>query len=295
VTFAHNVIDAAPPDTPIDVRVSMSVMKGVKVYVNYRPEGESDFTPVLMKRRGREKVARIPGEAVSGKALQYYIEARDANGKVVKSSGSASDPNVIMVDPSAPPVLLASAEERPERGEREGEAEGPRKHRNLDEEAAPMTGEQPVHKKQERSKRPSGMLWAGISLAGVGVLGGLAVGISTGILAQQRADTISADSRQGGLQFNATQCSTPPCSDRPTEQQGQMYNALAISGYVVGGVLAATGVGLIIADRMRARNAAEQPRRRAPAPREEEPAASSWYVAPAVGTTFAGAGGGFTF
>src|SRR5258706_1603799 len=34
--FTHNVIDAAPPDTPMDVRVSMPVMKGVKVYVFFR-------------------------------------------------------------------------------------------------------------------------------------------------------------------------------------------------------------------------------------------------------------------
>ena len=33
-------------------------MKGVKVYMYYRPAGQADFIPVLMKRRGPEKIAK---------------------------------------------------------------------------------------------------------------------------------------------------------------------------------------------------------------------------------------------
>ena len=36
-----------------------SVMKGVDVYLYYRAPGEENFTQVLMKRRGPEKIARI--------------------------------------------------------------------------------------------------------------------------------------------------------------------------------------------------------------------------------------------
>jgi len=116
--WSHSPIDAAPPDQPIDVRVSMPVMKGVKVYVFYRVAGQADFTQVLMKRHGREKVGRIPAEAAQGKALQYYVEARDPSGTAVKNSGSPADPNVIMIDASAKPQVVASVDASEEGGER---------------------------------------------------------------------------------------------------------------------------------------------------------------------------------
>src|SRR5438067_1903920 len=112
-----DVVDAAPPGTPLDVRVSMPIMKGVKVYVFYRAAGESDFQQVLMKRHGVEKVGRIPGDAMQGNAMQYYIEARDPQGAVVQSSGSQSSPNIVMIDPSAPPQMVASLDTSHERGE----------------------------------------------------------------------------------------------------------------------------------------------------------------------------------
>jgi tetratricopeptide (TPR) repeat protein len=36
VEWSHTVIEAAPPETPIDVRVTAPAMKGVKVFVYYR-------------------------------------------------------------------------------------------------------------------------------------------------------------------------------------------------------------------------------------------------------------------
>ncbi len=37
--WSHTVVDAAPPNIPLDVRVAMPIMKGVKVYVFYRGPG----------------------------------------------------------------------------------------------------------------------------------------------------------------------------------------------------------------------------------------------------------------
>ena len=75
--FAHTPVDAAPPDSPVDVRVTMPVMKGVKVYLFYRESGAPEFSSVVMKRKGGEKVGRIPASAMNGKSIQYYIEAKD--------------------------------------------------------------------------------------------------------------------------------------------------------------------------------------------------------------------------
>jgi hypothetical protein len=311
VEFSHNIIDSAPPDMPIDVRVSMSVMKGVKVYVNYRQPGEADFTPVLMKRHGREKVGRIPAEAVSGKALQYYIEARDPTGNVVKSSGSASDPNIIMVDPSAQPQMLASAEERSELDAREGSEGGEeartKKRRNLDDEAAPVTGmtagERAERRKRESSggSRFSGVFWGGLAVAIAGV-GGLASGIAMGVLAKNQSDAVANDSR-----INETSCGSGPCSplgfsqaqfpgeqtDLDIQKKGQSYDLAAKVLLPLGGVLLAGGVSMMIVDVYRGKGA-DRPKKHRAAPRTNEEA-RLLYLAPTVGPNLVGAGAGFSF
>ncbi|HEY2744256.1 MAG TPA: tetratricopeptide repeat protein, partial [Polyangia bacterium] len=96
--WKHNPVDAAPPDQPLDIRVQMPVTKGVKVYVYYRGAGQADFSQVLARRHGGEKVGRIPSEAVTGKSLQYYVEGKDDKGNVVKSFGSPGDPNIVRID-----------------------------------------------------------------------------------------------------------------------------------------------------------------------------------------------------
>jgi hypothetical protein len=301
--FTHNVIDSAPPDRPIDVRVSMPVMKGVKVFVYYRQSGEADFTPVLMKRRGAEKVGRIPADAVQGKALQYYIEAKDPNGAVVKSSGSQADPNVVMIDPSAPPQVIASMEERTR--SRDAESQEPssdeessrKRRRNMDDEAAPIlaTGETP-HKQRDASGpgKFGPLFWAGI---GVGVAGvaALVTGVTFGVLAKQQADIVSQDSRVpasdgGPLEFNPVMGD----SDRPFEEKGQLYNNLSIGLLVAGGVLTAAGVTMIIVERVAKRGPSEKPKHRRPA-RDEEASRTPWYVAPSVGPRLTGLGAGFSF
>ena len=69
---AHTPVDAAPPGQPVDIRVQMPVMKGVKVKVYFRKEGQANFDSLELKRRGNEKVARIPGDVAQGKACLLY-------------------------------------------------------------------------------------------------------------------------------------------------------------------------------------------------------------------------------
>ena len=101
--WAHTPIDAVPPGQPVDVRVQMPVMKGVKVKAFYRKEGQANFDSVELKRRGNEKVARLPEAVSAGRTFQYYVEARDAAGTLVKNSGSQDSPNIVLVDPTARP------------------------------------------------------------------------------------------------------------------------------------------------------------------------------------------------
>jgi hypothetical protein len=313
--WSHNVIDAAPPDTPLDVRVSMPVMKGVKVFVYYRGAGEENFKPVLMKRHGAEKVGRIPAGAVQGKAIQYYVEARDPAGTVVKSSGSQSSPNIVMVDPSAPPQVVASIDERRERETevREPAAEteeAPKAaKRNLDDESAPMSGnldeERPHRVERERKPRKglSTMMTAGIAVAAVG-LGAIGAGIAMGVLAGQKASQISSDSQNPvDINNNHIFFNNDPNAGGTQEadlaSQGKTFDAAGIALDVVGGAAVVAGVACIIADTVMG-NAKDRPpkrhkRRRVVEPTEEESSAKPWYIVPTAGRSFAGVGAGFSF
>lgn len=297
--WSHNVVDAAPPEMPLDVRVSMPVMKGVKVFVFYRGAGESEFQQVLMKRHGAEKIGRIPAEAMQGKAIQYYLEARDANGAIVKSSGTQSSPNIVMIDPSARPQIAASMEdgtahEQPGRTPTSEVEEG-RTRRDMDDEAAPIMEHQEKKRHEPGTPGTRGTLfWAGLVVGVVGVAA-LAAGVAFDALAGQQASAITKDAHATAAQgapFEFKDPTAPGGKDDATFQKdGQKYNITGIALTVGGGVLAAAGVALIVVDVMKHRQAETPKTRRRPI-RETE---TSWYVTPTVGPQLAGVGGGFSF
>jgi hypothetical protein len=309
--WKHNVVDAAPPGSPLDVRVSMPVMKGVKVYVFYRAAGESDFQQVLMKRHGPEKVGRIPGDAMQGNAMQYYIEARDPQGSVVQSSGSQSSPNIVMIDPSAPPQVVASLDTSRDRGDTNAPepAEVSPRH-DRDEEEAPLLVEGKKHKK-ERERHASGgggggggshiLRWAGVGMLAGGVALAGAVGGAMFGLAKRQSDAVTADSSQVGrcsdpngcvsFLYNDPTVHSSGGDDASFEKTGKLYDTLGITFTAIGAGVAVAGVALIIVDSVRGGGSEKptKPKRRA---RDEE---TSWYVAPAFGPNQAGVGGGFSF
>ncbi|MDB4970536.1 MAG: TonB-dependent receptor [Myxococcales bacterium] len=293
--WKHTPVDAAPPDQPIDVRVSMPVTKGVKVYVYYRSAGDPEFNKVLMRRHGNEKVGRIPGSAISGKSVQYYVEGKDDKGNVVKTFGSPSDPNVIMVDPKAAPQMVASAgDDKPEK------AKGAVRD-DLDDEAAPITGE--LEEKQNRARKHSTssggertarfgtLFYVGLAaaVAGAGAVGGGAYGLYQ---AKSYSDVLTADSNfrdQNGNPYRFTDPSAMPYDDKYIEQRGKFFDTLGIALTVSGAVLLAAGVTMIALDQTVLKNRSEKPKR-----------SSSAWLAPSVapgsgGGMTASMAGGFTF
>jgi hypothetical protein len=84
--------------------------------LGYRPAGAAIFTEVRLQRRpGGVHAATIPASATAGGQIEYYLEARHANGKRVASRGSSIDPIVVtlMAAPAsgsrAEPALIAGA------------------------------------------------------------------------------------------------------------------------------------------------------------------------------------------
>jgi hypothetical protein len=288
--WKHNPVDAAPPNQPLDVRVQMPVQKGVKVYVYYRGAGQSDFNQVLMRRHGGEKVGRIPAEALEGKSLQYYVEGKDDKGNTVKSFGSPSDPNIVRIDESAAPQVVAA-------GESGGSEKGTSARSDLDDEAAPITGElaEKSGKKHrssssssgsDRTARFGGAFWAG---AAVAVLGIVSTSIGGYFLFQAKSysDVLTADSQyrdpMTGLPYHFSDPNAQPYDDSTVEARGKRDNGIGIALTTVGGLCIVGGATLMIVDQTILKHRGEKPKH------------SSAWLMPAVGPNLAGVAGGATF
>src|SRR5689334_7467515 len=79
----HTPVDESRPGAPVPVRAKLgSDVGATRVFLFFRGAGQGDFLSVPMKNTaGVEWVGVIPAEAVAGKSLQYYLEARDARGR----------------------------------------------------------------------------------------------------------------------------------------------------------------------------------------------------------------------
>jgi hypothetical protein len=101
----HTPVDESRPNAPVAIRAKLgSDVGATRVFLFFRGSGQEDFLSVPMKNTGGvEWVGVIPGEALSGKSLQYYLEARDARGRAVASAGSAPSPYIIAISETAPP------------------------------------------------------------------------------------------------------------------------------------------------------------------------------------------------
>ncbi|MDB4970525.1 MAG: hypothetical protein JWN44_6214 [Myxococcales bacterium] len=103
--LVHNPVDESRPSAPIPVRAKLgSDVGATRVFLFFRGSGQEDFVSVPMKNSGgAEWVGVIPADAVQGKSLQYYLEARDARGRAVVNAGSSPNPFIIVLSDSAAP------------------------------------------------------------------------------------------------------------------------------------------------------------------------------------------------
>ena len=90
----HTPVDESRPNAPIPVRAKLGTDVGAtRVFLFFRGSGQEDFLSVPMKNTsGAEWVGRHPGDAVTGKSLQYYLEARDARGRAVVERRLGAEP-----------------------------------------------------------------------------------------------------------------------------------------------------------------------------------------------------------
>ncbi len=99
----HEIVDSASGgmDRRLEAYVGADV-GAAKVAIMYRPQGAADFAEAKMSKKGDcAWYGAIPGEALRGELLHYYIAAFNGAGKMIAGKGSSSSPNIIEISGAA--------------------------------------------------------------------------------------------------------------------------------------------------------------------------------------------------
>lgn len=97
----HTIIDASKTNLnqPIEAYVGTEV-GAAKVSAMYRGEGASEFTEIRLTKQGDcTYTGAIPGTAMKGSVMHYYVAAYDANNRVIVGKGSSGSPNIMELTP----------------------------------------------------------------------------------------------------------------------------------------------------------------------------------------------------
>jgi hypothetical protein len=101
--FQHQIVEDAPPGKPLDLTAFAPEDAGWIVTLFYRGAGDAKFTAAQMKPRYNELVARVPAAKMSGVSIQYYVEVRTPDAKIVTRIGKPASPNIVYIDEKARP------------------------------------------------------------------------------------------------------------------------------------------------------------------------------------------------
>ena len=109
--FDHQVIEEAPPGRPLDLTAYVPEESGWVVTMFYRAGGDAKFTAVAMRARYNEQVGRIPAAKMQGVSVQYYLEVRTPDGKVLTRVGKPGSPNIVYLEAKARPRYYPDLDE----------------------------------------------------------------------------------------------------------------------------------------------------------------------------------------
>jgi tetratricopeptide (TPR) repeat protein len=293
-SFQHQVVDSAPPGKPLDITASVPEDSGFVVTLYFRTAGEGKWTPKVMKWRYRELVARIPAPKMIGKAVQYYIEAKDSTGASIAKSAKSTSPNQVLLEAGVAarfyPDMSDDGDAKPSSAKDVAKS---------DTDDDPINKRRPVKKDDDIVVNPNpttpgnGFMDAGSSKFtkvkyGTTIASGtlIAFGVLSYVQALKYASALETDSAE---------CGAPPCRKFNTatpvdnyaqgvEKTGKRWQTFFKVGTGVG---IATGVvaGYFWYKEMKAKGRGEMKVSKS-AKKDET---SSWIVVPAIGESTAGA------
>lgn len=278
VGFTHRPIEYAPPGKPLDVTAQLARGDGLTMTLFFRTAGHEAFTSTPMLPRAGERVGRIPASRLTGGALQYYVEARDAGGALVARSGRSTVPNVVAIDAAAPPRFYPDVAEpvltEAARGDRD--VEDPLARGG----AAAAAGDGLF---DVGSPRFAIAKWSTSAVAGVG----LSLGVTFYLLARDHARALEDD---------ATGCGAPPCQtfdvfDRDIERTGKVEQTIS-NVALFGGLAVAAVAGYFWFRELTAPSGEPSPRAAARPRRRPAAQAATWRIVPSLGSLAPAATGG---
>ncbi|HET9627064.1 MAG TPA: hypothetical protein VFP84_37150 [Kofleriaceae bacterium] len=251
----HQAVDTAPPDAALDLAAAVPEAAPFSATLFFRGADQPGFSSTPMLRRGGDLVGRVPAVHMTGPALQYYLEIRDASGTVITRIGKPTSPNIVHIDAGAPAHAYPDVAEPlitpPPPSAASSDHEDP--IARVAPPAPPVT---------DRALHPIDVArWGATGLAGVG----LGLGITFYALAHSHATA---------LEHDATACGTPPCQryddfDRDLQRVGKLEQTVSRVALITGAV-GALAAGYLW---FRALSRPDEPR----------PAAGvSWTIAPTI-------------
>jgi hypothetical protein len=148
-----------PPQEDVKLHcLTQADVQARRIVVYYRPGNQERFTAVTMKptKKGWFS-AVIPGQKVTGRALQFYFEAKGDAGRLAAANGKWDMPNEIVLKPGAAPVGVGAL------AALSFDAAGP-----TGEEETPLQvqsrAEERAVEEELRARRAPGKLWVGLGL-----------------------------------------------------------------------------------------------------------------------------------
>ena len=283
--FQHQLVDAAPPNKPLDITAFVPEDSGFSVTLYYRGAGDSKFTAKQMKWRYKELVARIPGRTVTGSSIQYYIEVKDQGGATIAKSGKSTSPNLVNIEAGATPRFYPDLAD-----DNAGEASAADARRGDDDD--PLSGRSKDVVEDDSEPRPekppgTGMFDAGSSsfktMKWATTIAGGAFFVTAGLsyfFAVQQADNLKND---------AYECGAPPCRpfdatyDLEVQNAGQRWNTI----YQITAVASVVTLG--VAGFFWYKELSSKKRGDINARKKSSSGETTWAISPTVGDNYAGA------
>ena len=268
--FQHNVVEEAPPGIPLDLTAFIPDNANWTVTLFYRGGGAPKFQRATMQTRYNELVGRIPKRVMRGSSVQYYLEVRERDGKLVSRSGRSTSPHLVFLDPNAKPRYYPDLDP----------------NRKIQRPAEPKVGTRnPAYTgnagtKDDRASKGGFLKWGTTGAS----LGFFTLAVSFYFVSANAASNIEAEAVES-IRENCIM--GPPCftfadKQKDFESKGKTFQTLANVSLALGAVTAGAAGWLWYRDVKRKR-----------APGTSSPMTGS--VVPVVGPGFVGASAGAKF